>query len=184
MNELERLGEVFVSSKEIYDGRIIHLNDDLVTLPNGKGASREVIRHIGAVCVVALTDDNKVIMERQFRYPINEVITEIPAGKLDSKAEDRSEAIKRELREETGYTADEWTYLGEYLPTPAYSDESISMYMAKGLHKGENDLDEDEFLDVYMISIDELVRDIIAGKISDGKTQTAVLKAYYCLNMQ
>lgn len=181
MNEIERLGETFVSSKIIYDGRILHLRDDSVTLPNGKEASREVIRHIGAVCVVPVTDDNRVIVERQFRYPINTIITEIPAGKLDSKDEDRLEAVKRELREETGYTADEWTFLGEYLPAPAYCDELIPMYMARGLHKGENDLDEDEFLDVFTIPIEDLVKDIMDGKIRDGKTQLAVLKAYNIL---
>lgn len=181
MNEFERLGETFVSSKIIYDGRILHVRDDKVTLPNGKEASREVIRHIGAVCVVPVTEDNKVIVERQFRYPVNCVITEIPAGKLDSHDEDPLEAVKRELREETGYSADEWICLGEYLPAPAYCDELIPMYLARGLHKGETDLDEDEFLDVYMIPIEELVKDIMDGKIRDGKTQIAVLKAYNIL---
>jgi len=181
MNELERLGEVKVSGKDIFDGFVLHVKKDIIKLPNGKEASREVIRHIGAVCVVPVTDDNKVIVERQFRYPVNRVITEIPAGKLDSADEDRFEAIKRELREETGYTADEWTDLGEYLPAPAYSDERITMYMARGLHKGETDLDEDEFLDVMEVPIDELVEDIMNGKISDGKTQVAILKAFTML---
>lgn len=178
MDEITRLGEQMVSSEDIFDGYVLHVKYDHIKLPNGKEATREIIRHIGAVCVVPVTADNKVIVERQFRYPINSVITEIPAGKLDSSTEDRLEAIKRELREETGYTAEEWTDLGLYYPAPAYSDEKITMYMARGLHKGENDLDEDEFLDVMEVPIEELVRDILEGRITDGKTQIAILKAY------
>lgn len=180
--ELKRLGEERISSEDIFDGYVLHVKYDHIKLPNGKTATREVIRHIGAVCVVPVTADNKVIVERQFRYPLNSVITEIPAGKLDSADEDRFEAIKRELREETGYTADEWTDLGLYYPAPAYTDEKITMYMARGLHKGSNDLDEDEFLDVIEVPIEELVDDILAGRITDGKTQIAILKAYALIN--
>ena len=99
MSENKRLEEVKIASKEIFDGHILHVYKDTVELPNGKEASRELIRHIGAVAVVPLTDDGNVIVERQFRYPLGQVITEIPAGKLDSFDEDRLEAIKRELRE-------------------------------------------------------------------------------------
>ena len=127
--------------------------------------------------MIPVTDDNKVIMERQFRYPLNKVILEIPAGKLDAPDEDRLSAIKRELREETGYTADEWTELGDFHPAPAYSDEYITMYLARGLHKGERQLDEDEFLDVYAIPLADLVRDVMEGRISDAKTQVCILKA-------
>ncbi len=175
--ELKQLGERAVSSEDIFDGFILHVKKDMVLLPNGNTASREIIRHIGAVCVVPVTADNKVIMERQFRYPIDSVITEIPAGKLDSREEDRLAAIKRELREETGYEADEWTDMGVYYPAPAYSDEKINMYLAKGLHKGMRDLDDDEFLNIYEIPIEDLVYDIMSGRITDGKTQVAVLKA-------
>lgn len=183
MTELEQLGEVQLSSEDIFDGYVLHVKKDIIKLPNGNEASREVIRHIGAVCVVPVTDDNKVVIERQFRYPLNQVITEIPAGKLDSFDEDRFEAIKRELREETGYTADEWTDLGLYYPAPAYTDEKITMYMARGLHLGERDLDEDEFLNIVEVPIEELVDDILSGKITDGKTQIAVLKAAAALKV-
>ena len=107
-SELKRLGETQASSEDIFDGVILHVKRDTVALSNGGTAVREVIRHIGAVCVIPVTEDNKVIMERQFRYPLNKVILEIPAGKLDAPDEDRLSAIKRELREETGYSADEW----------------------------------------------------------------------------
>ncbi len=175
--ELEELGEVQTGSEDIFDGYILHVKRDRVSLPNGNVAVRELIRHIGAVCVVPVTEDHKVIMERQFRYPIDRVITEIPAGKLDDKDEDRLTAAKRELREETGYEAEEWVDLGLYYPAPAYSDEKITMYLARGLHKGERDLDEDEFLNISEIPIDELVADILSGRITDGKTQVAILKA-------
>lgn len=175
--ELRQLGEVKASSEEIFDGLVLHVMNDTVTLPNGNTATRELIRHIGAVCVVPVTDDNKVIMERQFRYPIDRVITEIPAGKLDAIDEDRLSAAKRELREETGYEADEWIDMGLYYPAPAYSDEKITMYLARGLKKGSRDLDEDEFLNITEIPLDTLVDDIMAGRITDGKTQVAILKA-------
>ena len=176
-SELKRLAETQASSEDIFDGVILHVKRDTVTLSNGSAVVREVVRHIGAVCVIPVTDDNRVIMERQFRYPLNRVILEIPAGKLDAPDEDRLSAIKRELREETGYSADEWTELGDFHPAPAYSDEYITMYLARGLHKGERDLDEDEFLDVYAIPLADLVKDVMESRISDAKTQVCVLKA-------
>ena len=150
---------------------------DRVRLPNGNQSVRELLRHVGAVCVVPVTDDGRVVVERQYRYPIDQVITEIPAGKLDSPDEDRLSAAQRELREETGFTADRWTDMGLYYPAAAYSDEKITMYLAQGLHKGEQHLDEGEFLNVETVPIAELVEDILSGKITDGKTQAAVLKA-------
>ena len=176
-SELKRLGETRTSSEDIFDGVILHVKRDMVSLSNGSITVREVIRHIGAVCVIPVTDDNRVIMERQFRYPLNKVILEIPAGKLDAPDEDRLSAIQRELREETGYTADTWTELGDFHPAPAYSDEYITMYLARGLHKGERELDDDEFLDVYAIPLAELVQDFMEGRISDAKTQVCILKA-------
>ena len=175
--ELQTLREAQVSTENIFDGVVLHVRRDQVALPNGAPAVREVIRHIGAVCVIPVTEDGRVVVERQYRYPLDRVITEIPAGKLDSREEDRLSAIQRELREETGFTADEWISLGDFHPAPAYSDEYISMYMARGLHAGERDLDEDEFLDVFTVPLKDLVEDVMAGRISDAKTQTAVLKA-------
>ena len=176
-DRIEELREVHISTKEIFDGRILHVIEDAVGLPNGDVNSREVIRHIGAVCIVPVTGNGEVIVERQFRYPIDQVITEIPAGKLDFKDEDRLEAAKRELREETGYTADSWTDLGVFYPAPAYSDEKITMFLARGLHKGERELDEDEFIDIYKVPLPELVKDVMNGKITDAKTQMGILKA-------
>ena len=176
-NELARLGEKQTSTENIFDGVILHVRRDMVALSNGNTTVREVIRHIGAVCVIPVTDSNEVIMERQYRYPLDRVILEIPAGKLDAADEDRFSAIQRELREETGYTADEWTEIGDFHPAPAYSDEFITMYLARGLHKGERHLDDDEFLDVYAIPLSDLVQDVMEGRISDAKTQVCILKA-------
>ena len=175
--EKKELAEVQISSKDIFEGKILHLVNDEVRLPNGETSGREVIRHIGAVCIIPITDDNEVIVERQFRYPVDEVLTEIPAGKLDFKDEDRLEAAKRELREETGYIADEWTDLGFFYPAAAYSDEKITLYMARGLHLGERELDEDEFINVVKVPLKDLAEEVMSGKIPDNKTQMAILKA-------
>lgn len=169
--------ETQVSSKDIFKGFILDVKVDEIKQPDGNIGRRELIRHIGAVCVVPITDDRKVILENQYRYPIAQVVQEIPAGKLDAADEDRLEAAKRELREETGYTADEWIDMGLYYPAPAYSDEKITMYLAKGLHKGKNDLDEDEFIEVIEMPIEQVIEKIMSGEITDGKTQVAVLKA-------
>lgn len=174
--EMQELREVPVSSESIFKGVILNVKKDSVRLPNGHLSTREVIRHVGAVCVVPVTDQEEVIVERQYRYPFDTVITEIPAGKLDSREEDRLSAAKRELREETGLTADEWTDLGGFYSAPAYSDEYITMYMARSLHQGDQALDPDEFLDVEKVPLSELVDDVMAGRIPDAKTQTAILK--------
>ena len=177
MEIFENLTEVKTGSQEIFDGVILHVFKDTVKLPNGNPATREVIRHVGAVGVIPVTDDGKVIVERQFRYPLNRVITEIPAGKLDSFTEDRLSAAKRELEEETGYTAKEWIDMGAYYPTPAYCDERITRYLAKGLALGQRHLDEDEFLNFEAVPLETLVEQVMDGTITDGKTQVAILKA-------
>ena len=183
MEDFKNLNEVQTGSEEIFDGVILHVFKDTVQLPNGKAATREVIRHVGAVGIVPLTDDGKVIVERQFRYPLNRVITEIPAGKLDSLTEDRLSAAKRELEEETGYTATEWIDLGDYYPAAAYCDERITLYLARNLSLGQRHLDEDEFLNFEAVPLAELVEQVMDGTITDGKTQVAVLKVARILSL-
>ena len=180
--EKRELRETMVSSEEIFDGRILHVMRDVVRLPDSSESFREVIRHIGAVCVIPVTEDGQVYVERQYRYPVDTVITEIPAGKLDSPEEDRLEAAKRELREETGLSADEWINMGDTYSAAAYCDETITLFLARGLHKGEQALDKGEFLNVVLMPLDELVREVMDGKIPDGKTQIAILKAARFLN--
>lgn len=171
------LEEKFVSREEIYDGAVLHVVRDEVELPNGKHAYREMCLHIGAVCVIPITDDGRVVMERQFRYAHGRVFFEIPAGKLDSPDEDPLSAARRELLEETGAIAEKMTYLGRLDTTPALINEKIHMYLAEGLSFGERSLDEDEFLDVELVPLSELVEMVMHGEICDGKTQIAVLKA-------
>ena len=176
------LRETQLSSREIFDGRILHVFEDTVRLPNGAAASREYLRHIGAVCVIPVLEDGSVLVERQYRYPVAQVLTEIPAGKLDAKDEDHLLAAQRELREETGATAERWTSLGLFYPACAYSDEAIEMYLAQGLHFGVRHLDADEFLNVARVPLTELVEEVMAGRIPDAKTQIAILKADRLLN--
>ena len=144
-NIYEKLKETQISREEIYDGVIIHFVKDTVKLPNGSISKREVALHNGAVCIVALTDDNEIIMERQYRYPFDDVIWEIPAGKLDKNESDPLDAAKRELKEETGYTAKNYRFIGEYYGSPANLKEKIYMYIATGLKEGEQKLDFSRF---------------------------------------
>lgn len=175
--EYERLKETRISGEETYHGPLLHVYHDRVRLPNGNESGRDYIKHLGAVCIVPVTEDLCVIVERQFRYPLNMVITEIPAGKLDSAEEDSLAAAKRELREETGITADIWTPMGVFYSAVAYSTEKISMYLAQGLHQGKQELDPDEFLTLEAVPLKELVGQVMAGEIVDVKTQSAILKA-------
>lgn len=175
---MENLTETKLTSEKIYSGCILDFYRDTVRLPNGGTAPRELTRHVGAVCIVPLLDDGRVIVERQFRYPVNEVITEIPAGKRDSRDEAPDDAARRELREETGITARELIPLGPFYPAAAYSDEVIWMYLARGLTFGEQQLDDDEFLNLQAVPLEELARDVLAGRIPDAKTQAAILRVY------
>lgn len=177
MNKDEDLRETKLSSSLIYDGRLLKVYKDKISLPSGKESTREYILHFGASAIVPLLDNGSVIVERQFRYPFSRVMLEIPAGKLDSKDEDRLEAAKRELKEETGYSADEWIDLGEMYPSVAYTTESISLFLARGLKKGEQNLDEDEFLNIEEIPLTTLIDMVMNGEIKDSKTQVALLKA-------
>ena len=178
------LEEKELSSKTIFDGKVVHLCMDEVRLPNGKTATREYVKHVGAVCVVALTDDDQVILERQFRYPFHRELIEIPAGKLDSKSEDPMLAALRELREETGYIPDTIRHIGDFYGSPAILDENIRMFLATGLSREGQELDDDEFLEVFTAPIETVVEQILSGEIADGKTQVAVLKTYELLKKE
>jgi ADP-ribose pyrophosphatase len=136
------------SSELIFDGRVLHLYRDEVILPDGSEGVREYCNHNGGVCVLPLTDDGEVILVKQYRYAHRKCTLEIPAGKLDYAEEDHLEAAMRELREETGLTSANVTYLGEYIPSPALLSEVIYLYYATDLSIGAQDLDEDEFLSV------------------------------------
>ncbi len=170
------LEEKQISSEYIYQGKIIKLRRDTALLPNGKNATREVVEHNGGVCVAALTDNNEVLFVKQFRYPYMEVVTEIPAGKRDSADEDPLACGKRELKEETGAEAEKFIPLGRLYPSPGYCGEVIWMFAAAGLKYGKQHPDDDEFSSVKKIPLEKAVEMILAGEITDAKTQAAVLK--------
>lgn len=178
------LTEKQLDSTEIFDGKLLHVYKDNILLPNGNKSTREYIKHLGAVAIVAMDNDGRIAVEHQFRYPFRAELLEIPAGKLDYEGEDHLEAAKRELREETGITASNFEYLGPFYPTCAYSTEVIHLYFAWGLEFGERELDDDESINVEMIEINEMVDKIIKGEVPDGKTQAAILQVVARLNRQ
>ena len=171
-----KLEEKKLSSQEIFDGVAIHLFKDEILLPNGNRGVREVIRHPGAVCVLPLTEDGEVIFVNQFRYALDKVTLEVPAGKLE-KGEDHTEAALRELSEETGLSAGKIVPMGELYTTPALIDEVIYMYIATDLTEGEQHLDEDEFVNTIRIPLHKAVEMVMNGEIRDSKTQVMILKA-------
>lgn len=176
MLSMSELYEKPLADQLIYDGIVVKLHKYTVELPDGRQAYREILRHPGAVCVLPLTDSGEVICVRQFRFPFDRVLTELPAGKLNSPDEDPLEAARRELREETGAIAGKIVPLGDLYPSVAIFDECIHLFLATDLTFGDTDPDEDEFLDVVRIPLDELAGQILRGEIPDAKTQTAVLK--------
>ena len=175
------LTEKTIDSREVFKGRIIRVRFDTVRLPNGKEGTREVVEHPGGVAILAIDSEDRVLLVRQYRYPFERVLTEIPAGKLDYIGEDPREAALRELREETGAVASELIPLGLFYPTCAYSTEVIQMFLARGLSFGERELDEDEFLNVFRLPLRELVEKVLNGEIPDAKTQAAALRVWCML---
>lgn len=174
------LFEKKISSKQIFDGKIVKLFVDQVELPDGKVATREIVRHPGAVCVVPVTNEGEVVMVKQFRYPFESVLLEIPAGKLEPN-EDPLEAVKRELEEESGAIAGKIQHIGELYTTVAIFDEKIQMYLATDLTFINAHPDQDEFLEVEKIPLNTLVDMIMNDEIKDAKTQIAILKAHKIL---
>lgn len=165
----------------IYNGRVLTMHVDDVLLCNDQKANRECVDHLGGVAVIGVTNDDMVVLVRQFRYPYKETIYEIPAGKLE-KGEDPFEAGKREFKEETGGVAEEYISLGEIYPSPGYTNEIIRLYAAKNITFEEQNLDDDEFLQVCQISFDELIRRIMSGEIKDAKTIAAAFKLKELMN--
>lgn len=163
------LTEHELSSERVYDGSFLKVQRDLVTLPNGAVATREYFKHPGAVVILPLFDDGTVLLERQFRYPMNRVFIEFPAGKIDP-GEDYLACAKRELLEETGYSADSWQFVCTLHNAISYSDEHLEIYLARGLHPGQASLDEGEFLDVYRAPVSELLEQVRSGMVTDVKT--------------
>lgn len=172
--------ETTISTKEIYSGRIIHVKEDTVRLPDGKIAGRELVLHNGGVGVIAADENNNVLMVRQYRKPYEEVVLEIPAGKLE-KGEEPQSAGLRELCEETGYMAHKSRFIGKCYPSPGYLNEVISLYLAEDLEFVGQELDAGEFVEVEKIPLSRLFRMVMDNEIADAKTQIAILKAYKIL---
>lgn len=166
------------STQYIYKGSVIKLRLDEAVLPNGKTAKREVIEHPGGVGVLPVCENGDCLLVRQFRYPYMSETLEIPAGKRDKGGDaDPLACGIRELKEETGATAKEYTFLGTLYPSPGYTDEVIYMYLARGLSFGEASPDEDEFINLCRIPLEKAVKMVLDGEIPDSKTQVAILKA-------
>ena len=176
------LVEQTLSSEKIFDGHILHVLLDTVRLPNGENAAREVVDHPGGVCVQAWDEENKALLVSQFRYPYEQVLREVPAGKLEY-GEDPREAAIRELKEETGAVAGDFRSMGELYPSPGYCAEVIRMYLARDLTFGETHLDKDEFLNLERIPFGQLVEQVLSGEIKDAKTIAVVLKAKLLLGL-
>ena len=168
------LKEKRLRGEEVFAGRLLHVYRDAIRLPDGSEGAREYIRHPGAVAIVALFDDGRVILERQFRYPHDREFIELPAGKLEP-GEPHAETARRELLEETGYVASSWTRIGLINPSIAYTDETIELYLARGLEKREAKLDAGEFLEVLTPSFDEVLAMLRDGRITDAKTVAGLL---------
>lgn len=163
-----------IESKVIMDGQILKFKLDTVLLPNGKEATREIVEHPGAVAVAAVDDQGRICMVRQYRYPVGMDMVEIPAGKLD-KNEAPLDCARRELEEEAGLSASNWELLYTYYTTPGFSDEIMYLYKATGLSRGESHPDEDEFLEVMMVSREEALEMLKRGDIKDSKTIIGIL---------
>jgi len=170
------LSERRISSRLVYDGRLLKVRSDTVRLPDGASAEREYIAHPGAVAVLAVTGAGELVMERQFRYPLGRDMIEIPAGKIDP-GEDPLATAKRELQEETGYTAAEWTHVATINIAIAYSDEHIEIYLAKGLKQEKARLDDEEFLEVFTLPLATAVDWVREGRITDAKTVSCLFWA-------
>lgn len=174
MSDPRDLTETRISSAQVFDGVLLHVRQDVARLPNGKQAIREYVVHPGAVAIVAITAAGKLVMERQYRYPLEREFIEIPAGKIDP-GEDELAAAKRELAEETGYAARDWMHVTTIHPLIAYSTERIELYLASGLTQSTRALDEEEFLEVLEFELAEALTMVESGRITDSKTVIALL---------
>ena len=172
--------EKTVSSESIYKGAILNLRRDKVTVSGGGYSYREIVEHNGGAVAVALTDDGNVVLVKQFRKPMEKVVTELPAGKIE-KGEDPLETMKRELKEETGYTASHLKLMAEFNPSVGYTNETLYIYLATGLVPEKPQPDEHEALEIKKIPLDDAIQMVVNGEITDGKTMTGLLLTKYFL---
>lgn len=176
VDDQDPLREHELSSEPVYEGVLLKVHRDRVSLPDGNTATREYVRHPGAVVVVAVLPDGRLVFERQFRYPLRRSFFELPAGKIDP-GEPILACAKRELREETGHVAANWRHLGVMHPCIGYSDERIEVFLATGLSEVGSELDDGEFLELLSFSVEEAHAAVFDGRITDGKTISALFFA-------
>lgn len=174
------LEEQTLDSEQLVDGKLLKVYRDEVRLPDGSTSHREWIDHPGAAAVVALLDDEHILMVRQYRYPARTTFLELPAGTLDGD-EAPEKAVIRELKEETGYSAQRWTQLGALYPCLGYSNEIIHIFLAQDLHPGEQALDEGEFVEVVKMPMEEALAQARRGELQDSKTIAGLFWAEACL---
>ena len=168
--------EKTMKSEKIYEGKILNLKVDTVELPDKKYSKREIVEHPGGVAIIAITDDNSLVLVKQYRKSIEDFIWEIPAGKLEVNEEPRETAV-RELKEETGYESGKLTYIAEFFTTPGYCNEKIHLFLAEDLVEGESHPDSGEFLEKSTIPLDDLFKMLDRGEIVDSKTIIAIYTA-------
>ena len=166
--------EETMSSEMVYNGKIVNLRVDTVELPKQRYSKREIVEHPGGVGIIALTEENEVIMVRQFRKPIEDCVLEIPAGKLDAGEDPKTCAI-RELKEETGYEAENMEFLVDFYSSPGFTDEKIHIYFATGLKNGKAEPDENEYIDIEKYKMEDLVQMIKDNEINDAKSIISIL---------
>jgi ADP-ribose pyrophosphatase len=173
--------EKMISSKRIYEGRIINLRIDHVTLPNGETGTREIVEYAGAVAIVPLNEKGELLLVRQYRYAVGQTLLEIPAGKIEP-GEDYATCAGRELLEETGYAAGNLKHMISFYSTPGFTNEQIHLFLATGLTLKKQDLDDDEFIDVEQVKLEQALEMILSGRICDAKSIAGILTAHKFLN--
>ncbi|ABZ82928.1 hydrolase, nudix family protein [Heliomicrobium modesticaldum Ice1] len=180
---MEHLKEKTLESERVFDGNFIRLRKDRVVLPNGATSTREVVEHPGAAAIVPLTPRKEVVLIRQWRHPIKEVSIEIPAGKL-SEDEDPLECAKRELSEETGFSARRWDPLIQFYASPGFCDEEMHLFIARDLYVSDGRPDEDEFVEPLVVPLEAALEMIETGEIMDAKSIIGLLRAARFLEME
>ncbi|MGF7087927.1 ADP-ribose pyrophosphatase [Kroppenstedtia sanguinis] len=170
---MRKLEEQTIHSRTLFEGRVIRVELDEVRLPNGETSTRELVRHPGAVSVLAVTEEGKIVLVRQYRKPLEREILELPAGKLEP-GEEPADCARRELEEETGYRATELTHLVSFYTSPGFADELLHLYEAQGVSEGTFQPDEDEFVERVELTLEEAFERVKSGEICDAKTVTAL----------
>ena len=174
LNNKNNLEEKTLENKLILSNKFFNIFHDKIELPDKKLSSRLYVDHPGGVAIIAITNDNEIILERQYRYPVKETLVELPMGKLEPN-EEILDAAKRELQEETGYLSNNWVKIGETIPCNGYSSEIITYFLATDIVSGEQKLDDGEFLEVFKVSIKSAIKMVLNGEIRDSKTVTGLV---------